>query len=422
LTTTDPQPTGERRGPKPGTARAALAHRDFRVMFTGAFLSNVGRWMQNVVLAAFAYELTGSPTFVGVVMFAQLGPQLLFSTLGGVLADSMDRRRLLLASQIEQTIFSFVLTWLAIGEDPNKVALVVTVFLVGVGQSMYAPAYTAVLPELVGRRDLPGAVSLNSAQMNACRVIGPAIGGVIYPAFGPAAVFLVNAVSYVFVIAALLRVTLPVLEPHRDEAKGLRRLLSGFTIAKADPLVRRILITLTTFSLFCLVFVGQMPVLAADNLDLDPRSFAYGALYAVFGVGAVAGAVSVGTVLAHRSRPRVVRAALLAFAAVLAAFALVRHPAPAYLLAAAVGFFYFCMLTSLSTLLQEHLDTRVRGRVMALWIMSFGGTVPVGNLVAGPIIDLTSITAVLLAGAVVAVVLSRYADLEALLPAPAGRR
>jgi predicted MFS family arabinose efflux permease len=193
----------------------------------------------------------------------------------------------------------------------------------------------------------------------------------------------------------------------------LSRLGDGFRVARDDPLVRRVLITLVTLSFFSLAFVGMMPVIAADNLGLAPRSVEYGLFYAVFGLGAALGAISVGTLFAHSPRARLVRPALLAFAVLLVALALVRSPALAMVVAPVLGYAYFVVITSLSTVLQEHVDDAVRGRVLALWIMGFGGTVPLGVLVAGPLAQATSITLVLLIGAAFAVGLAFYADLRA---------
>ena len=395
----------------PGSARSAFRHRTFRRVFYGSFLSNVGTWMQNVVLGALAYDLTGSATFVGVVLFAQLGPMLLLSVIGGVLADTVDRRRLLVGVAAAQLVLSFVLAAVAAPDEPNMVALVVVVFAIGIAQALFNPAYSALLPQLVGRDDLPGAISLHSAQMNGSRVIGPVIGAVLDAAVGASAVFAVNGLSYLFVIASLLTVRLPPPIVSPGDERGLRRLGAGFLVARNNVVVRRCLITMFTFSLLSLAFVGQFPVVAERNLGIDERSTAYGLLYACFGIGAVTGALSIGTVFSRRSKPRIVRGALVAYALSLAVFALLRSPAPAYPVVVVVGLTYFAFITSLSTVLQSQLADHERGRVMALWIMAFGGSVPLGNLLAGPIIDATSTTLVLLAGAVWALVLAVYARL-----------
>jgi predicted MFS family arabinose efflux permease len=396
----------------PGSARAALRHRTFRRVFYGSFLSNVGTWMQNVVLGALAYDLTHSATVVGLLLFAQLGPMLLLSVVAGALADSVDRRKLLVSVAFVQLVLSFVLAGVAAPDEPNLTVLIGVTFALGIAQALFNPTYSALLPQLVGRDDLPGAISLHSAQMNGSRVIGPVIGALLDAALGASAVFAVNGLSYLFVIASLLTVRLPPPIPSPGDDRGLRRLGAGFLVARRNVVVRQCLVTVFTFSLVSLTFVGQFPVVAERNLGIDERSTAYGVLYACFGIGAMIGALSIGTVFAHRSKVRIVRASLVAYGASLTVFALLRAPEPAYAVVVIVGLTYFAFITSLSTVLQEQLADHERGRVMALWIMGFGGTVPIGNLLAGPLIDRTSITLVLLVGAAVAFGLAAYARLR----------
>jgi MFS family permease len=397
---------------RPGTARAALQYPVFRRVFTGAFLSNIGSWMQNVILGAMAYDLTHSATFVGIILFAQLGPLLLFSMVGGLLADVFDRRRLLIAVAVAQGVLSILLAWVARVDDPSRLWLVAITFGIGVGQAVFGPTYSALLPVLVSREDLSGAISLNSAQMNGSRVVGPAIAGLMEAKLGASTVFLVNAASYLLVIWALYTVELPPPVPAPGEGQGLRRLLSGIQAAREDVIVGRSLILVFTFSLLSLPFIGQLPTLADRNLHIEATSVQYGLLYTCFGAGAMLGALSIGTVLADRSMARIVRVSLVAFAGFLAAFAFVGSIAVAYPVIVLVGFAYFAIITSLSTVLQERLDDSNRGRVMALWIMGFGGTVPIGNLLAGPIIEWTSVTTVVFAGAAIALVLAALLDVR----------
>lgn len=399
-----------------GTALAALRNRDFRIFWGGTFLSNIGTWMQNVLLGAFAYELTGSSTFVGIVFFAQLGPLLFLANVGGVLADIVDRRRLLVITQVIQLALSIVLAWIAAADAPSEVALVVCVFAIGVANALAAPAMGAILPRIVPRADLPGAVSLHSVQMNLSRVIGPAIGAPIYTAIGAAPVFLINAATYLFAVVAVIVARYANRAPGEITETGLARLLSGFRLARNDPLIRRVLTTLVVFSFFSLTFVGLMPAIAADNLGIRPKSTEYGVLYAVFGLGAAVGAISVGTIFAGRSKAGIPQRGLVAFAALLAAFALLRVEAPAFPLIFVLGLVYFLVITSMSTVLQEHLDDGIRGRIMALWMMGFGGIVPLGVLAGGYLANYTSETAVMLVGAAVAFALAFYARFE---PAPA---
>lgn len=395
----------------PGTARAALAVRDFRVVWTGSFLSNIGTWMQNVTLGAFAYELTRSPSFVSLVVFAQLGPMLLLSVVGGLLADSIDRRTIIVTAQTGQLLGSLALAALVVGGDPSRPALLACVLAIGIGNALNAPAWVATMPDLVGRANLAGAISLNSTQMNASRVVGPAIAGALYPAIGPAGVFLVNAFTYVAAIGTVLAVRIPAVKKDLTGPQGWRRLAGGFAVARRDPLVGRILVVLVTFSFLCLPFIGQMPTVAAVNLGMDTESLAYGLLYASFGLGAVTGAMSIGTFLSGFRKEDVVRFGFAGFGVTLLVFGLLRTPAPAYVVIALVGFTYFGAMTALNTVLQSHLPEGVRGRVMSLWLMGFGGTVPLGLLFAGPIAEATSITVVLVYGAVVAFALFLFADI-----------
>jgi MFS family permease len=396
-----------------GTAVAALRHRDFRVVWAGTFASNIGTWMQNVLLGAFALDLTGDPSYVGLVFFAQLGPLLFLAPLGGTLADILDRRKLLIWMQLEQVVFSVLLAVLASVDHPNKWAIFFCVLAIGIGNALSGPAISALLPTLVPREDLPGAVSLQSVQMNLSRVIGPAIGAPLYAAFGVGTVFGINAATYAFAIASLVVAKYPARVVRSAAESGIARFLSGFKLAAADPLIRRILITMVTFSFFSLMFVGLMPEIAKANLDIGPKNAVYGFLYATFGLGAAMGAVTVGTYLAHHSKALIARRSLVAFAVLLTAFALVREAGLAFPVAFVLGFVYFMTITSLSISLQAHLDDAIRGRIMALWIMAFGGVVPLGVLAGGVAVDFITITQLLLIGAAVALLLAWYCDLRA---------
>ena len=395
---------------RPGTARAAFAHPTFRTVYLGAFASNIGTWMQNVVLGALAYDLTRSGTFVGLITAAQLGPMLLLSIVGGAIADTFDRRRTLTILALQQAVFSLVLAVIASPAEPDRVALVLAVLAIGVGNALYAPTFSAVVPILVPRRDLAGAIALNSVQMNASRVVGPAIGSILFSRFGASWVFALNGLSYLVVVAAIARVTLPA--PVPSASRGVQRVVEGLRYARTHREVAQTLVTVFVLSLLTLPFITQMPTLADVNLGIAARSDAYGFLYAAFGLGAVVGALSIGTLFAPVDKARLARFGLVAFGALLVVWALLRDPGPAYPVAFLVGAAYFTVITSLSTVLQQDLDDGVRGKVLALWIMGFGGTVPFGGLLGGWFAERTSITAMVLVGAAVALVLAVLVDLR----------
>jgi predicted MFS family arabinose efflux permease len=406
---------GDTRFP-PGTARSALAHREFRTLFLGAWASNIGTWMQQVVLAAYAYDLTGSSTFVGQLVFAQLGPVLFLGLVGGVVADLVDRKKLLLGITVAQMAAATALAAVVAADEPSRGVIFLTALGSGICASLFMPAYSAMLPSLVGRGDLPGAISLNSTQMNASRVVGPAIGGVAFATVGPAWVFLANAASYLFVVGALLRVHLPTVPTGEPEPIG-RKLTGGIRAARRDRVVGRALVTISVFSFFSIVYVGMMPVLAAENLGIDEDSVAYGFFYACFGFGAVVGSIANGTVLHGVHKPLLVRLGLVAYAVVVSVLAVLRSAPPSFVVVMLVGATYFGMVTALNTVMQSRLVDHERGRVMALWMMGFGGTVSLANLAFGPVVDRIGMTPVMLGGAVVALVLSRYADLDVRSPA-----
>ena len=402
---------------RPGTARSALRSRDFRVLWIATLSSNVGTWMQNVALGAFAYQLSHSAGFVALTGFAQLGPLLLLATVGGMLADAVDRRRLLMATNLVQLVFSAVLAVVAAVPHPSRTLLLLVVLAIGVANALSGPPLASMLPNLVPRADLPGAIALQSVQMNLSRVVGPAIGGVLLPSIHASGVFGLNAATYLFAVAGAFAIR-PVAR-GRSAERGLRRLLGGFAVARRDPLVRSVLMLIASISFFCLPFIGLMPVIAAENLGMSVTGFAYGMLYACFGLGAACGAIAVGSVLVGYRRDRVIAVCLGLFSLTLLTFGLLRTTDPAYPIVFLVGLFYFATVTTLSTRLQEHLHDEVRGRVMALYMMGFGGTIPIGLLVAGPIATRTSITTVVVAGAVVAMLLAARAAGPALRRHPA---
>ncbi len=400
----------------PGSARAALSHRSFRSVWLGTFASNIGTWMQNIALGVFAFQLTHSATYVALLGFAQLGPLFLLSIVGGALADVVDRRRLLIACQVEQLVFSLALAWAASRTHPSTGLVFVCVLAVGIGNALNAPAFTAILPTLVPKRDLPGAVSLQSVQMNLSRVVGPAVGGLLLPVVAAWGIFVINAATYGFAIYVVARASLPrrgrsAEAPAGDS--GVTRLLGGLAAARHDPLVRYCLVTIFSISFFCLPFIGLMPVVAARDLHINPAGAVYGGLYALFGLGAALGAISVGTVFVTLPRTLLIRCGLVGFGCALAAFGLLGEIWVAYPVILVVGYAYFVTVTSLSTALQAHIADEVRGRVMALWIMGFGGTVPLGLLVGGALATATSVRDVVVGGAVIALVIGAYAWLHA---------
>jgi len=396
---------------RPGTARAALSYRDFRWIWLGLFASNIGTWMQNFTLPAYVEDRTESAALVGLLVFTQLGPLLILSIPAGVLADRFPRRPYLVVMQAIQAVFSVLLA-VFVGTHAPMWTLFACSLAVGIGNALNAPAFQASVPLLVHRADLGGAVSLNSAMINGSRVLGPLLAaGLIAVGVSRPWLFFVNAVTYVFLIAAILLVHIPDVRGDHAE-QGWRRLLTGFNIARARPVLARLLLTMCIFSMVSLAFVGLFPSVARRNFDVDVGSASYNLLYTVWGVGACLGALAVGTVLAHIDRRRLIVVGFLLFAVSLAGFALVRSVGAAYPIAFVLGFAYFLAATALITIFQENLADTERAVVMPLWFMAFGGSIPLGNLIFGPVIDAIGARWVLGLGAVVAVFLAWWCDLR----------
>ncbi len=357
--------------------------------------------MQNVVLGVFVFNLTNSPSFTTFVIFVQLFPLLALSIVGGSLADTVDRKKLLIATQAWQAGWGFFLAYHVIDGDISRPLLLLIVFMTGIGQALYAPAFTAIVPSLVGRKNLSAAISLNSAQVNGSRIIGPVIGTYLATTIGIAEVFAINAATYILIIGALASVTMP--EIARSTLGTRDRLLSGLRLARKSPQVGRPLLTMVLFSLLCLPFIGLMPIVAELNWGIESESQTYGRIYSVFGIGAFVGALAVGTVLLRADKPTVIRWTLLGFGISMGVMSLLRSHELVYPVIFFVGLFYFTMPTALSTFLQEHLADEIRGRVMALWVISFGGIISITNLLSGALVEATSVSTVLSGSAVAAI-------------------
>jgi MFS family permease len=398
---------------KPGTARAALSYPDFRLLWIGLFASSIGTWMQNFTLPAYIDDRTHSAALVGLLVFMQLGPLLFLSIPAGVLADRYPRRPYLITMQASQMLFTVVLAGLVAGGAPLW-TLFATQLLIGIANALNAPAFQASLPLLVHRQDLAGAVGLNSVMMNASRVLGPSLAALLaVVGVSTSQVFLVNAATYLFLIAALAIVAIPDVRGTYAE-RGWRRLLTGVNIARRRRVLVRAFTTMFVFSLLSLVYIGLFPSVARLNFGIDATGAAYKWLYTIWGLGACLGALAVATFLHAIDKRRLVVVGLTGFAASLTVFALLRSVGPALPVSFVLGFFYFVLCTALITIVQQNLRDTERAAVMPLWFMAFGGTVPIGNLIFGPIVDAIGARPVLIGGAAVALVLSRYCDLRRL--------
>lgn len=373
--------------------------------------------MQNLALPAYVDARTGSATVVSLLVFAQLGPLLLLAIPGAIIAERVNRRTFLLWMQWMQLVFSLVLAAIVSIDGPIW-ALFLAQIAVGTGNALNAPAFQATVPLLVDRRDLAGAISMNSVQLNGSRVIGPSLAAVL-SVWGvtTSQLFIINAATYLFLILAILKVALPDIRgTHRET--GWRRALTGLRISRERPVLSRLLVTMASFSFFSLVYVALFSSVARMNFGIDPVGSTYRWLYAVWGLGALSGALATGTFLAEAHRPLVIRRGFIGFAVSLAIFAVIDSPGPAFPVGFFLGAFYFMSANAMVTVFQQNLHDTERVSVMPLWFMAFGGTVTLGGLAAGPIIDAVGPQWVLIFGAAFALFLSWWSNLDR-LPASA---
>jgi MFS family permease len=349
----------------PGSVRAAFSYRPFRLIWTGMFLSNVGTWMQNVALPAYITARTGSAGTVGIMVFAQLGPILLLSIPAGVLAARFSRRGLLIASNAAQLVGSVVLAYL-VSKDAAIASLFLANLFIGIAGAFGAPVYQASVPLLVDRRDLSGAIALNSTQLNGSRVIGPVIAAILTAAgFSISQLFLVNAATYLFMIAAVAITSFPPVV-QRVAEQGWRQITTGLRIARERWILGRLLISMTVLSFFSLVVVGLFAPICKTNFGINPLSATYKWLYATWGVGACLGAISSGTVLAQVDKRRIIRPATIGMAVALIAFAAVSSTSLAFPISFVLGGFYFLMATAMTTVFQQEAADHERAYLMPL--------------------------------------------------------
>jgi MFS family permease len=389
-----------------------LRHRDFAVFLTGAFISSTGMWMQNVTVPYVLHEATDSAGWVGLAGFAQFIPAMIMGPVGGTFADRFPRRRILLISQSVAMVVAVAL-WLTVRDGQVDPGLMVALVAVGgIASGFGIPAWQSFVPELVPRESLLNAVALNSAQFNASRALGFLVGGLSLHVFGPATAFLFNAVSYLAVLGALLVVR----AGRAPETGGAGPAeAGGFRSALAYARHHRgLLLTIVTVGV--VAFLGSPVVLLAPVFARDVfhvNEAAYGYLAAAFGIGATVGAVVLGAYGDGLRRSRLATVAIGFYGLALVTMGLTPVYAGGLLAMFGIGAGYLVVVSALNTALQESVDPRFRGRVVALYFMAFTGGYPIGALLQGWLADLVGVRPVV-AGA--GLLLAGYAAFLVLRP------
>jgi predicted MFS family arabinose efflux permease len=378
------EPTGLRR------TFSALYYRDFRILWFGAFTSTTGTFMQTFAQAWLVYTMTNSAFLLGVDGFLSTGPMLIFSLFGGVIADRVERKKIMLLSQYLQMAFAIILALLIFTHQIQVWHIFVLSFLTGSIQSFSGPAYASLLPLLVRREDVPNAVAMNSMQFNLARVIGPALGGIVFALWGPAACFTINGLSFVAVILAYSVISIPPVHERTRETGILEEMREGFRFV----ISRRSLLQLT-FLAFVGTFLGMplftmLPVVARKVFGLGAQGLSL--FQADYGVGSVLGAVFVASSSYAAKKGKIALLMQLLFAFCLVFFGLSRNLTSSAIIAFVAGACIVGVVSLYSSLVQLMTTDAMRGRVMSIFMLAFRGGMPLGNLVAGYVAQRWSIS------------------------------
>jgi len=381
------------------SAFPAFSSRNFRLYFAGQIVSMIGTWLQMVAQGWLVLEMTGSAFWVGVTAAAASLPTLFLSLFGGVIVDRYDRKRILLWTQSASMLLALVLGGLTISGVITLEAILVLAFLLGCVGSVATPAIQAFLSEMVSREQLRSAVALNSAIFNASRVVGPAIAGVMIAWTGAGAAFIVNGLSYIAVILALLAIRTasrrhipdPGQSPFESISEGL-----GYTWQ--HPLLRTIILYVAVVSVFGWSFMSMLPVVAKNTFGMGAEGMGY--LFSAFGTGSLTGTVLV-SVLARKVRSSVmVIGGIMLFSVSLTAFTFASGELLAMIFLFIAGIGMLSAFATMTATVQELVDERFRGRVMSIYLMVLMGFIPIGNIEVGALAELVGTSVAIRTGSV----------------------
>jgi MFS family permease len=356
-------------------------YRNYRLFFAGQVVSVTGSWMQNVASAWLIVQLTHSAVAVGVLALAQFLPFTLFGLFGGVLVDRLDARRLVIGTQTLQMVLAGTLAGVALTGVASPWMVYAIAFGRGAVLVLDAPARQALTYRMVGRRDLPNAVALNSSLFNASRVLGPALGGVVIAAFGTGFCFAFNAISFAAVLGGLLLMRESELHPveRRERPTILGGTRDGLRWVWGDRSVRTVLVVVLIVSTFGFNMNVLLPLLASQTLHAGPRTF--GVVSAFFGAGALCGAL-IAASLSQASR-RILLGGTLLFGLFELALAPLQSLVAVSALLFLVGVSFTTWTANSNTGVQLSAPDHLRGRVVGLYYYAFNGTAPLGGLLAG---------------------------------------
>jgi len=365
-----------------------MRHRNYRLFWIGQVLSLVGTWMQSVSEPWLVLLLGGSPLQLGLVLALEFAPSTVLAPLGGVLADRMDKRTVIIWTQVAAALQALVLFAITVSGVVQIWHIFILAFVLGCINAVNMPVRQAFAAEMVPRRDLLNAIALNSASFNAARIVGPAIAGVTLALWGPAVNFGINALSYVAVLIGLAMINPSKLyrAARAETLPVLRSVAEGFRYAVRTPSVLWPLVLLGGISIFGLNFQTLLPLFAVHTLGLHADG--YGALYAVMGVGSLIGSMSLAFAGSRRPLVPLIIGGGLIFVTFELLLGATRSVEPAYLWVIFIGLSSMLMINTINVTVQYGVPDQLRGRVMSLYVTVFAGSSPIGGLFAGGVAQL----------------------------------
>jgi len=368
--------------PDVGFAVRALRSRNYRLYFAGQGISVIGTWMTRVATSWLVYRLTGSAALLGVIGFAGQAPAFFLGPIAGVWIDRWDRHRALIVTQTLSMLQSFALAGLALARIISIWEILLLALAQGAINAFDMPARQAFVVEMVAHReDLGNAIALNSSMVNAARLIGPAIAGVLIAGVGEGYCFLIDGISYIAVIVSLLAMRIPAAQLRKAARRVSAELLEGWHYVAQSAPIRSILLNLALVSLFGMPYTVLMPIFASKVLGGGPHTLGF--LMSAIGVGALLGAITLAIRKSVLGLGRRITYMTALFGAALVGFSLSHTLWISILLLPFAGFGMMQQMASSNTILQTIVDDEKRGRVMAFYSMAFQGMAPFGSLVAG---------------------------------------
>lgn len=363
--------------------RVLVAHRNFRRFWTGQTVSLMGTWMQQVGQGWLALELSNDPFMVGLVAAAGNFPVLFLSLPAGVVADRVNRLRLVTVVQSLMALEAATLWWLVWSGNITMGWLLLLATLHGSLAAFEIPSRQALIMDLVGREDLLDAIALNSSGFNLARIVGPSAAAILIARYGLAACFGVNAVSYLAVLVGLVRIRLPRRELQKQLTRPVEGILEGLRFIRSTPQVMSLVQMAAVFSICGVPYLTLMPVFAREVLGLDASG--YGALLAAVGVGALVGALSLASLASRVSRGKLLRTSSHGFAGVVLFLGVVTTPWMAAVVLFLAGMTMIMNNATINGLLQTIAPDEFRGRVMSVYSLVFIGLSPLGSFVGGAV-------------------------------------